>query len=126
MDFTFLAEADAVSLQLERAKRNLEIAKFDFETAKSEYEALLGRADDNGIPKAKFKKLTEERLAGLIDSGLIDLRKEVAAGKEAKKSAPRPRASKQGGDSKDAGSEIPTSIQEVSPSTSEISVTENL
>lgn len=72
MDLSFLSEADAITLEFERAKRGLESAKAAFENAKKSYEDLLARADDHGIPKAKLKKLTEDRIQSLFDSGLLN------------------------------------------------------
>lgn len=90
MDITFLAQADAVTLQLEKAKRALEAAKADLETAKKNYDELLAQADDMGIPKAKLKKLTEDRIQMLFDSGLMDF---VPSSKEAK-AARKPKVAK--------------------------------
>ena len=66
MDLTFLSQADGVTLKLELAKAALETAKNNFETAKQAYDELLAQADGHGIPKAKLKKLTEDRMLALF------------------------------------------------------------
>lgn len=70
---TFLAEADEAALRLERARRELEAAKANLEAAKQSHDAIIARADDMGMTRAKLKRLTEERLASLIDTGLANL-----------------------------------------------------
>lgn len=72
MDLSFLSQAEAVMLEMEKAKRNLETAKTNFENAKKDYDELLMKADDVGVPKAKLKKLLEDRIAMLFDSGIMD------------------------------------------------------
>lgn len=68
----FLAEADAAALGLERARRDLEAAKQSLDVAKQAYDVVIAKADDLGLPRAKLKRLTEERLAALIDTGLAN------------------------------------------------------
>jgi len=91
MDFSFLAQADHVTLQFEKAKRALETAKADLDLAKKAYDELLAQADERGIPKAKLKKLTEDRVAALFDAGLLDFREEPTpkAAKVSKPKAPK-------------------------------------
>ena len=72
MDLSLLNQADAATLQLERAKRALDAAKLDLDAAKKAYEEVLAQADEHGIPKAKLKKLAEDRVSALLDSGLLD------------------------------------------------------
>jgi hypothetical protein len=72
MDLSFLSQAEAVMLEMEKAKRNLETAKTNFENAKKNYDEFLAKADDFGVPKAKLKKLIEDRIAMLFESGIID------------------------------------------------------
>lgn len=84
MDFQFLAQADAVALELEKAKRALEKAKSELENAKLAYDELLAKADDLGIPRGKLKKITEDRIQSLMESGLLE------KAEAAKASAPRP------------------------------------
>ncbi|MGE3680651.1 MAG: hypothetical protein AB7G93_02920 [Bdellovibrionales bacterium] len=71
MDLNFLALADATTLEMEKAKRALEAAKAAFETAKQNYEDMLAKSDEVGIPKGKLKKLTEDRIQMLFESGLV-------------------------------------------------------
>lgn len=93
MNFEFLAEADAATLQFEKAKRALETAKADLELARKTYDEVLARADEMGIAKAKLKKLTEERVQALLDSGLFEMRDLTFAGpKEPKVKKPRVKA----------------------------------
>jgi multidrug resistance efflux pump len=68
---TLLAEADETSIQLERARRELESAKLNLESAKQAYDQVISKADEAGVPRSKLKKLTEERLAALIETGLM-------------------------------------------------------
>lgn len=84
MDLTFLAQADQVTLKLELAKSALEAAKTAFDQAKLAYDELLAQAEAHGIPKAKLKKLTEDRVQALFESGLLS-----TARAEAKPSEPR-------------------------------------
>lgn len=84
MDHKFLAEADHVTLQYEKAKRVLESAKVELDSAKKSYEEILSRADEMGIPKAKLKKITEDRIQSLIDSGLLELSDSRLPAKETK------------------------------------------
>ena len=72
MDLSFLSQAEAVMLEMEKAKRNLEAAKATFENAKRNYDELLAKSDEFGVPKAKLKKLIEDRIAMLFESGLLD------------------------------------------------------
>jgi hypothetical protein len=71
MDLSFLSRADQVTLQLELAKTAFEEAKAKLDLAKQAYDALLAEADEHGIPKAKLKKLTEDRVQALLDSGIL-------------------------------------------------------
>jgi hypothetical protein len=71
MDLSFLSQADHVSLKLELAKRAFEEAKINLEFAKEAYDSLLTQADEQGIPKAKLKKLTEDRVQALLESGIL-------------------------------------------------------
>jgi len=84
MDIKFLSEADTVTLQFEKAKRALESAKVELETAKKNYDEMLSRADEMGIPKAKLKKITEDRIQSLVDNGLLEFSDSRAQAKEAK------------------------------------------
>ncbi|MFZ4402847.1 MAG: hypothetical protein ACOYOK_01985 [Pseudobdellovibrionaceae bacterium] len=72
MDFDFLKKADFVTVQLEKAKRAVEKAKADLDSAKSEYEEVFAQAETHGFNKNKLKKITEDRLQSLIDSGLLE------------------------------------------------------
>jgi len=72
MDLTFLNQADSATLQLEQARRALESAKLELDSAKKNYDEVLAQADEHGIPKAKLKKLAEDRVAQLIESGLFE------------------------------------------------------
>ena len=71
MDLTFLSEADNVTLKLELAKRALEVAKAELEQAKQAYDEMVAQADAHGIPKAKLKKLTDDRVQALFESGIL-------------------------------------------------------
>ena len=97
MDFTFLAEADDKAVQLERAKRGLEAAKAALENAKLDYDALLAKAEDLGIPRAKLRKITEDRIQSLSDSGMLAFGPggaNSATPKSAAKPAAKPRKAK--------------------------------
>jgi hypothetical protein len=72
MDFAFLSQADHVTLQLELARAALEVARAHFETAKAAHEELLAQAESRGIPRAKLKKLAEDRVQGLLEAGLVE------------------------------------------------------
>lgn len=73
-----IQEADAASVQMEQARQNVETAKAAFEAAKAQvdeaktnFDAVVARADDLGVPRAKLRKLIEERSAVLMASGLM-------------------------------------------------------
>ena len=97
MDISFLSQADSVALQFEKAKRSLETAKVELENAKKAYDEVLAMADEHGIPKAKLKKLTEDRVTQLLESGLIDLGLAAAPKAKAPK-ADKPKVKKAKGD----------------------------
>lgn len=91
----FLAEADGAALRLERARRAMDVAKTQLENAKQAYDEILARSDEMGISRAKLKKVTDERIAALIESGMVEFEK---AGNEPRltdgkveKPKPRPR-----------------------------------
>ena len=90
LDLAFLAQADSATLALELARSQLDAAKAAFEAAKQAHEELLGQGENHGLPKAKLRKITEERVSALIESGLVPVRVESAKPepKRAKK-APR-------------------------------------
>lgn len=92
MDLTFLAQADQVTLKLELAKSALEVAKTAFEQAKQAYEDLLNQADTHGIPKAKLKKLTEDRVQALFENGLVNATRAESKPAEKKARKPKPDA----------------------------------
>src|SRR3546814_9672369 len=75
-----VAEADAAALAVEEAKSELEIArqaadaaKQVLDSTKGAYDDVLSQADDAGVPKAKLRKLVDERLRALIDVGLVEM-----------------------------------------------------
>lgn len=81
-----LQEGDATGLEmqkaldaLEHAKKAVEQAKERFDLTKNYFEQVIAKADEAGIPRAKFKKLVEERVAVLWNSGLLDQADEKAA-----------------------------------------------
>jgi hypothetical protein len=72
----YLAKVDLAAVQFERAKREMEVAKMNFDRSKQTYEEVLTQAEALGLSKAKLKRVAEERVAALLESGLIDLGKE--------------------------------------------------
>ncbi|MBL7543912.1 MAG: hypothetical protein JNL11_08850 [Bdellovibrionaceae bacterium] len=71
-------EADTAAIELEHArtyletlKRQLDTAKESYDKARNELDLIVGRADELGVPRAKVKKLIEERAQALVASGLI-------------------------------------------------------
>ncbi len=73
-----LQEGDSIGLEMEKAREALEAAKLALEQAKEQFEEVKGqleqivtKAEEAGIPRAKFKKLVEERVAAMWASGLI-------------------------------------------------------
>ncbi len=75
MDLELLKQADEVTLQLEIARRSLDLAKLKLDAAKQFYDDVFSKCDEAGIPKAKLKKLAEERVQALFEAGMIDLEK---------------------------------------------------
>jgi hypothetical protein len=71
MDFAFLSQADHVTLQLELARAAFDSAKAQFDAAKAAHDELLSQAESRGIPRAKLKKLSEDRVQGLLEAGLV-------------------------------------------------------
>lgn len=76
-----LQDGDLAGLELEKsresvelAKQALEVAKERFEAAKASFEDIAQRVDEAGMPKAKFKKVIEERTAVLWNSGFVTTR----------------------------------------------------
>lgn len=70
-----LKQADEATLCLEIAKKKLELAKLKLDQAKLQYEDVFSRCDQAGISRAKLKKLTEERVLALFESGVIAIEK---------------------------------------------------
>lgn len=71
-------EADLALIQMEQARSLVEQAKLGFEMAKEDldrsreaYDQVIAKADELGVPRAKLKKLAEERSAALFGSGLL-------------------------------------------------------
>jgi hypothetical protein len=79
MDFQFVNKADQAAFALEKAKRGLEQAKLDLEAAKIAYEEVMAQAESHGLPRARLKKLVDERVQALLDGGLVDLGASAAA-----------------------------------------------
>ena len=109
-------ETDLASIEMERAKdaveaakAALEVAKEKYEGARSQYEQTVAQADEIGIPRAKLKKLIEERTNSLMSSGLLG-----TAGDEkskAPRSAKAPKKSKTNADKLGAQNSEETSIE---------------
>jgi hypothetical protein len=72
MDLNFLHQMDVATLKLERARRDLEASKSAFEAAKLEHEAVLAKSEEAGVNRSKIRKLSEERVQALFDSGLVE------------------------------------------------------
>lgn len=73
-----IQDADQAAVELEMARMRVETAKQYLETAKGAQEQariildeVFARAEELGTPKAKIKKLVEERAQSLVASGLI-------------------------------------------------------
>ena len=64
-------EMERARSQVEAAKAALEAAKDVFESSKFAFDQVIARADELNIPRAKLRKLVEERAAVLMASGLI-------------------------------------------------------
>lgn len=112
MDLSFLSQAEAVMLEMEKAKRGLEAAKASFEDAKRNYDEFLVRADEFGVPKAKLKKILEDRIAILFESGIMDFLENPNEAAAAKK----PRKTKRVKNSSvESGSEATTAEEPVDP-----------
>lgn len=92
MDLEFLARADSATLKLELAKQAIESAKSEFEACKKAYDEVMAQAEEHGIPKAKLKKLTEERIQALFDSGMVS--RTSASSEPVAKKKTKPKAKK--------------------------------
>lgn len=89
-----IQDADSAAIEFEHArahvenlKNQLDAAKTAQDEARTSLDAIVNRADDLGIPKAKVKKLIEERAHALMTSGLISADGESK--KSSVKSAPK-------------------------------------
>ena len=96
MDLSFLSQADAVTLKLELARAAFESAKTSLDLAKQAYDAFLTQADEQGIPRAKLKKLAEDRVQALLESGILSTMGygEIPSASEGKRERPRKAARK--------------------------------
>lgn len=81
-----IQEADIASIDFEKARAHVEAAKLALETAKEQQDQarnaldeIVNRADEYGVPRAKVKKLIEERTQSLMASGLIPTTAEIRA-----------------------------------------------
>jgi DNA-directed RNA polymerase beta' subunit len=81
-----IQEADVASVEFEKARAHVDAAKLSLETAKDQQEQarvaldeIVNRADEFGVPRAKVKKLIEERTQMLMASGLIPTTAEIRA-----------------------------------------------
>lgn len=79
----YLAKVDFAAVQFEKAKREIESAKMNFEKSKQAYEEVLTQAEALGMSKAKLKRVAEDRVIALLESGLIDMGKESVPVKKA-------------------------------------------
>lgn len=73
-----IQDADLAHLEMENAraaveaaKAQLEAAKDTLESSKFAFDQVIARADELGVPRAKLRKLVEERAAVLMASGLV-------------------------------------------------------
>lgn len=74
-----IQEADVSAIEMEQAREGVEAAKQALEAAKERFDQTrtafdqtIAKADDIGIPRAKLKKLIEERTSAFLGSGLVD------------------------------------------------------
>lgn len=91
-----IQEADVASVEFEKARAQVEAAKLSLETAKEQQDQartaldeIVNRADELGVPRAKVRKLIEERTQSLMASGLIPTTAEIRASAGIKSRAPR-------------------------------------
>lgn len=70
IDIAFLT-AEKARLAVESAKGALELAKQDADTARFRLEEALSKAEEAGHPRAKLRKVAEERVSSLLSSGLL-------------------------------------------------------
>lgn len=70
IDLTFLA-VEKARLAVEAAKNSLELAKQEAEAARQRFEESLVKAEELGLPRAKLRKVAEERVGVLLMSGLL-------------------------------------------------------
>lgn len=81
-----IQEADVASIEFEKARAQVEAVKLSLEAAKEQQDQarttldeIVNRADEYGVPRAKVKKLIEERTQMLMASGLIPTTAEIRA-----------------------------------------------
>ena len=116
-----IQEADGAAIEMERARQVVEAAKTALDTAKesfektrSTFEQILVGADEVGVPRAKIKKLIEDRTSALVASGLIPNPDEKAKA---------PRSAKAG--KKPAKNDLEVSDPETKPASSDINFDAN-
>lgn len=103
--FQLIQEADFALLDVERTRMGVDAAKYALETAKSDhdkakthFDAVITKADELGIPRAKLKKLVEERTAVIAASGFLSVPANKSGHQNATtptKKAPRPKKNKE-------------------------------
>lgn len=71
-DFALL-DVERTRMGVEAAKTALDLAKTDCDRAKSHFDSVIAKADALGVPRAKLKKIIEERTAVLSASGLLSV-----------------------------------------------------
>jgi hypothetical protein len=92
VDAAFLA-VEKARLAIEAAKAALETAKQDADAARLRFEDSLSKAEEAGLPRAKLRKVAEERVNALLNSGLLK-EDSVILEKPAPKAARAPRRAK--------------------------------
>ncbi len=102
-DFAVM-DIETTRMAFEASKTAVEFAKEDYERAKKTFDQVIAQADELGIPRAKLRKLVEERSAALLASGLLSVPVNKAARpKPAAKKAKAPGAGAGSGAGSGAG-----------------------
>ena len=89
-----IQDADIAALALEgardlmeKSKAQWERTKEEFEVARQELDMIYVQADELGLPKAKIKKIIEERTSSLISMGFISSEEKKPKSPRANKSS---------------------------------------
>jgi hypothetical protein len=97
-----IQEADIHAIEMETAREGVEAAKLALEAAKerfdqtrSQFDLTVAKADEIGVPRAKFKKMIEERTSAFFGSGLVEVTERAPKAPKAPRAVKKPKATEE-------------------------------